>query len=196
MTSMMEQLLDALDSSRERLLVALDELPDEALLAPNTVKPVSGEQGKIGWSVADLLVQQTAWESELVTGLMRISQGKKPARLLAALENAEEYGRLRYEENKGRDLDRIFDDLPQVRLQVEEWLEEFSEKQLSKKGQFAWLKNRSLANLIAQLTYEHELRYLPQVEALAQKWQPPANDMTLALTPKTGEDEPNDKFTN
>ncbi|MAU01351.1 MAG: hypothetical protein CL608_29775 [Anaerolineaceae bacterium] len=175
MTSIIENLLDALDSSRERLLVALDNLPDEALLAPNTVG---------SWSVADLLVQQTAWESELVTGLMRISQGKKPARLLAALENAEEYGRLRYEENKGRDLDRIFDDLPQVRMQVEEWLEEFSEKQLSQKGHFAWLKKRSLAELIAQLTYEHELRYLPQVEALAAKWQPPADDMTLSLTPR------------
>ena len=185
MSSVIEQLLDALDSARERLLVALDNLPDEALLAPNNIG---------SWSVADLLVQQTAWESELVTGLMHISQGKKPARLLAALDNAEEYGRLRYEENKGRDLDRIFDDLPQVRMQVEEWLEEFSEKQLGKKGHFSWLKNRSLADLIAQITYEHELRYLPQVEALAQKWQPPTNDMMLSLTPRqngqhAGEDE-------
>jgi hypothetical protein len=184
MTSMIEQLLDALDSSRERLLVALDNLPDEALLAPNTIKPESSKLGDGGWSVADLLVQQTAWESELVTGLMHISQGKKPARLLAALDNAEEYGRLRYQENKGRDLDRIFDDLPQVRMQVEEWLEEFSEKQLDKKGHFSWLKNRSLVDLIAQLTYEHELRYLPQVEALAQKWQPPNDDMMLSLTPR------------
>ncbi len=191
MSSTMEKLLDRLDSVRERLLVALDELPDEALLATNTVKPVRGdglavnrEAESAGWSVADLLVQQTAWESELVTGLMHVSQGKKPARLLAALDNAEEYGRLRYEENKGRDLDRIFDDLPQVRVQLEDWLEEFSEKQLSQKGHFSWLKNRSLVDLIAQLTYEHELRYLPQVEALAQKWQPPANDMLLSLSPR------------
>jgi hypothetical protein len=175
MASMVETLLDALDSSRERLLVALESLPDEALLAPNTVG---------SWSVADLLVQQTAWESELVTSLMHISQGKKPVRLLAALENGEEYGRLRHEENKGRNLDRIFDDLPQVRVQVEEWLEEFSEKQLGKKDQFPWLPNRSLAQLIAQLTYEHELRYLPQVEALAQKWQAPAADMIFSLMPK------------
>lgn len=182
MSAIIEQLLDALDSSRERLLIALDELPDEALLAPNTVG---------GWSVADLLVQQTAWESELVTGLMRISQGKKPVRLLAALDNAEEYGRLRFEENQGRDLDRIFDDLPQVRVQVEEWLEEFSEKQLSKKGHFAWLKNRSLAELIAQLTYEHELRYLSQVEALMQKWQAPANNMMISLSPKDNNHDAN-----
>lgn len=175
MSTKIEQLLDALDSSRERLLVALDELSDEALLEPNTIG---------GWSVADLLVQQTAWESELVTGLLRINQGKKPERLLAALKDVEEYGRLRYEENKGRDLDRIFYDLPQVRVQVEEWLEEFSEKQLSNKGHFSWLKNRSLADLIAQLTYEHELRYLPKVEALAAKWQAPAENMMISLTPK------------
>ena len=175
MASTIEQLLDKLDSSRERLLVALDELPDEALLEPNTI----GQ-----WSVADLLVQQTAWESELVTGLMHISQGKKPARLLAALDNMDEYGRLRYEENKGRDLDRIFDDLPQVRMQVEEWLEEFSEKQLSKKGHFPWLKNRSLVDLITQLTIDHELRYLPLVQLLARQWQAPTDDMTISLTLK------------
>ena len=184
MSSVIEQLLDALDSSRERLLVALDELPDEALLAPNSI----GD-----WSVADFLVQQTAWESELVTGLMQISQGKKPVRLLAALDNVEEYGRLRYEENKGRDLDRIFDDLPQVRMQIEEWLEEFSEKQLSQKGHYAWLKNRSLADLITQLTIEHELRYLPLVQLLARQWQAPADDMMISLTPK---DEPDDNFAN
>ena len=184
MTSMVEQLLDALDNSREKLLVALDSLPDEALLEPNTVG---------SWSVADLLVQLTAWESELVTGLMRVSQGKKPARLLAALKNAEEYGRLRHEENKGRDLDRIFDDWPQVRVQLEEWVEGFSEKQLSKKGHFSWLKNQSLAQLIAQLTYEQELRYLGQVAALAQKWQAPADDMVILLTPK---DSPDDNLTN
>ena len=186
MTSIIEQLLDALDSTREQLLVALDALPDEALLAPNVVG---------NWSIADLLVQQTAWESELVTGLMHISQGKKPARLLAALQNQEEYGRLRYEENKGRDLDRIFDDLPQVRVQVEEWLEEFSEKQLSKQGHFPWLKNRSLADLIAQLTYEHERHYLPQVEKLAQKWQAPADDMMILLSPKEKRND-NNNFPN
>lgn len=182
MAETVEKLLDALDSTRERLLVALDELPDEALLAPNTIG---------SWSVADLLVQQTAWESELVTGLMQVSQGKKPARLLAALANREEYGRLRYEENQGRDLDRIFDDLPQVRMQVEEWLEEFSEKQLSQKGHYPWLKDQSLAQLIARVTYEQELRTLPLVEAVAHKWQAPPDDMMILLRPKDTPDEPN-----
>lgn len=175
MASEIENLLDALDNSRERLLIALNSLPDDALLAPNSVG---------NWSVADLLVQLTAWESELVTGLLRISQGKKPTRLLDALKNEAEYGRLRHKENQGRNLDRIFDDLPQVRIQLEEWLEQFSEKQLGKKGHFPWLKNRSLSQLIAQITYEKEQHYLPQIEALAQKWQAKADDMLISLTPK------------
>ena len=94
---------------------------------------------------------------------------------------------------KNRDLDRIFADWPQVRVQLEEWLEEFSEKQLSKKGHFPWLKNKSLMQLIAQITYEQEQRTLPQVEAFAQKWQAPAADMMLSLTPK---DNANDNHTN
>ncbi|VAW33839.1 hypothetical protein MNBD_CHLOROFLEXI01-484 [hydrothermal vent metagenome] len=175
MTSEIEQLLDNLDNSRERLLIALNKLSDDALLTPNSVD---------NWSVADLLVQLIAWESELVTGLMRVSQGKKPTRLLAALKNVAEYGRLRHKENQGRNLDRIFDDFPQVRIQLEEWLEQFSEKQLGKKGHFTWLKNQSLAQLIAQLTYEKEQHYLPQVEALAQKWQAKMDGMIISLTPK------------
>jgi len=175
MISEIEQLLDALDNSRERLLIALNSLPDEALLAPNSVD---------NWSVADLLVQLTAWESELVTGLMRISQGKKPSRLLAALKDVEGYGRLRHKENQGRTLDRIFDDFPQVRVQLEEWLEQFSEHQLGKKGHFPWLKNQSLTQFIAQITYEKEQHYLPQVETLAQKWQAKADEMIISLTPK------------
>lgn len=175
MTSEIEQLLDNLDNSREQLLIALNKLSDDALLAPNGVG---------NWSVADLLVQLIAWESELVTGLMRISQGKKPVRLLAALQNVAEYGRLRHKENQGRNLDRIFDDFPQVRIQLEEWLEQFSENQLGKKGHFPWLKNQSLAQIIAQLTYEKEQHYLPQVEALAQKWQAKMDGMIISLTPK------------
>ena len=71
-----EQLLDALDNSRESLLVAIEPLPDEALHEKQAV----GE-----WSVADVLINITAWEAELVTGLMRIQQNKRPERLLEAM---------------------------------------------------------------------------------------------------------------
>ena len=62
----LEDLLDRLDTARERTLVALEMLPDEALSQP----------GAIGrWSIADLLSILTAWDAEIVTGLMQLSNG-------------------------------------------------------------------------------------------------------------------------
>ena len=49
-----EQLLDALDNSRESLLMAIESLPDEALLEKQAI----GE-----WSVGDSLTNITAWEA-------------------------------------------------------------------------------------------------------------------------------------
>ena len=167
MSNVIGDLVDKLDQSRERLLVAIEPLSDEALLAANAL-------GK--WSIADLLVNLTAWESELVTGLLHIDQGKKPARLLAALADAEAYSQKRFLENQGRDLDRIFDDLPQVRLQLEEWLEMFSEKQLTNKKQYAYFQGKALAEIIAQTTFQRERRYLPLVEAFARAMQALENE--------------------
>ena len=98
MSNVIGDLVDKLDQSRERLLVAIEPLSDEVLLAANAL-------GK--WSIADLLVNLTAWESELVTGLLHIDQGKKPARLLAAMADAEAYSQKRFLENQGRDLDGV-----------------------------------------------------------------------------------------
>ena len=70
--STLEFLLDALDTARERLLVAIEPLEDEALLEKN----VAGD-----WSIADILTNLTAWESELVTGLSKLDQNKRPEQL-------------------------------------------------------------------------------------------------------------------
>lgn len=157
----LENILDRLDQSREKLLVAIEPLPDEALL----------EEGAVGqWSVADLLAILTAWEAELVTGLLRLDQGKKPTRLLQAMANREAYNKKRYTENKGRDLDRIFDDLQQVRAQLEDWLESFSSRQLTDRKRYKWFKGKSLVQIIAELSYGHEKQYIPALKAFAQKW--------------------------
>jgi len=58
----LETFLDHLDSGRERLLVAIEPLPDEALVAP-------GAYGL--WSAADVLANRAAWESELVVTTSR-----------------------------------------------------------------------------------------------------------------------------
>jgi hypothetical protein len=154
-----DDLLDQLETTRERLLVALEPLSDEEILAP----------GAIGdWSVADLLVHLTVWESELVTTLMRLKSGQKPARMLEAIADTDAFNARVYAENKGRDLDRIFDDFHGVRVQLERWLENFSDKELNDPQRYRWLGGHSLLEIVKANSFGHELEHLPAVESFSQ----------------------------
>lgn len=164
--SEMDALLDTLDESRERLLVAIEPLSDEALL----------EKGAVGaWSIVDVLINLTAWEAELVTGMMRLDQQKRPERLLQALAAPGAYDLERFTENQGRDLDQVFDDLQLVRVKTEDWLAGISERALVEKRKR--LDGRSLAQIVAAATYQREQRLLPAVEKYAQQWVA-ANDLS------------------
>ncbi len=171
-----EQLLDELDNSRESLLVAIEPLPDEALLNKKAVAE---------WSVVDVLINLTAWEAELVTGLMQIDKNKRPDRLLTALKNPQAYDKLRYEETQDRDLDQVFIDLQQVRIQVEEWLLEFSERDLKDPKRYKWLKGKSLSELIAVTTFKREAKFIPQLALYAHDWQEREIDATAGVIPLT-----------
>lgn len=181
--SALEDLLDNLDAARERTLVALESLPDAALVAP----------GVIGrWSVADLLSVLTAWDAEVVTGLLRLKQGKPPEKLLAAVANPDVYNAGRYQEAQGRDLDVIFEDFQGARMHLEEWLGELSERVLTDPRHYKALGGQSLGRLIARATYEHEARYLPFLTTYAGRaaqmdWAEEPNDETETI-PLTGID--------
>jgi uncharacterized damage-inducible protein DinB len=156
-----EEILEEVDNSRERLLMALEALPDEALAAP-------GAMGE--WSIADLLVHLVAWESELVTALLRLDQGKRPVALLDAIANMDAYNARVFTENRGRDLDRIFGDLQGVRLQLEQWLDAFSEHDLNDPNRYSWTDGLPLWRIIRENSYGHELEHLPAIEAFAATW--------------------------
>lgn len=165
------EIQEKLDEVRVRLLEALAGLPDEALTEP----------GAIGaWSVADVLAHFVNWEAELVTGLNRIDQGRKPGRLLEALQDRQAYNASRYDDSKGRDLDRIFDDLQGVRVQIEDWLLEFSTKDLQEPGRVPGVKNKPLWKIIAEASFEHEASHLAQLEAYADRWKAEAENRISA----------------
>jgi hypothetical protein len=157
-----DEILEQLDISRVRLLELIESLPDEALLEPGT----SGS-----WSIADILAHLTAWESELVTALLRIDQGKIPARFLAAIADVEAYNARRYQENEGRELDRIFDDFQSVRFQLELWLEEFSARDLTDPKRYSWAEGKPLWSFIEDNSFGHESEHMPGIEALVSRRQ-------------------------
>ena len=174
--SIVEDLLEQLDQTRVQLLVALDPLPDVALLE-------AGANGR--FAIVDLLALLTAWEAELVTALMRVDQGKKPDKLLAALANPKSYNAKRIQESKGRDLDRIFDDLQQVRIQLEGWILNFSERSLSNSKRYKWLRGHSLSQMIADASFGNEADYLPEVEHFAKAWLKKERALADATIPLT-----------
>ncbi len=159
--SNLTDLQNKLTQSRERFLEAIEHLPDEALMQLQAVND---------YAVADVMALLTAWEAELIAGLMRLEQGKKPAKLLAALADRPAYDAQVFAGNDGRLLDQIFDDFQQVRMQLEMWLEAFSESDLGKPKRFKWFRGKALKQIVAQTTYEMETAVTPQVAAFARQW--------------------------
>ena len=155
------EILEQLDSSRERLLMALAPLPDEVLRQPGVMDD---------WSIADILTHLIAWESELVTALMYIDQGKEPARMLAASADVDGYNARQVKESKGRDLERIFDDLQGVRFQLEQWMDTFSDRDLNDADRFAWAQGVTLGHIIKENSFGHEAEHLPAIELFAANW--------------------------
>lgn len=168
---MLDDLLDRLFQSRERLLMALETLPDEALWQPD----VMGD-----WSIVDLLNVLTAWESELVTAMMRLEKGQKPEKLLAALADREAFQARVVAQGRERDLDAVFDDLQGARMHLEEWLEFFTERQLTNPKQFKWFNGKALAQVVEAYSTAYEREYLLGLEAFAQAWQ---DEETADLNP-------------
>lgn len=154
-------LQEQLDDVRVRLLEALAPLPDEALLQEKAI----GE-----WSVADVLSHLVNWEAELVTALHKLDQGKTPAALLRAMEDREAFNALHYVEMKGRDLDRIFDDLQGVRGKLEGWVEDFAERGLEEPDRYPALKGKPLWKLIAENSFMHEAQHVKALEAFSERW--------------------------
>ncbi len=156
-----QELLDQLDQSREKLLVVLEPLPDDAFVTPGVMD---------SWTLLDILAHLITWESELVTALMRIKQGKKPTRLQTAYQDIDSYNEQRYIENRNRELDRVFDDLIGVRLHLEDWLMEYSDQELERPLPFKWTGKRALWEIIQENSIGHEEEHLADIEQFAQSW--------------------------
>jgi hypothetical protein len=107
----------------------------------------------------------------MVTALRQTQQGKRPTRLMAILNNMDEYNRERFAESGGRDLDQVFEDWMKVRLEMEEWLELFPDRDLTDRQRYNWSNGRTLIAIITQTTIENERRYLPEVQRFAREWQ-------------------------
>lgn len=154
-----EEIITALEESREVLLDLIEDLPDEDMLAP----------AFDNWSVKDILAHLTMWEAELVKLLFQAQQGRKPTTVHFTGESVDERNAKWYQQNKDRPLDRILDDFHGVRNQTVRRVESFSDRDLTDRNRYPWLDGTPLWRWIADDSFEHEAEHMAQIRARREK---------------------------
>lgn len=142
-----DDLLDALEDSREAFLDVLDTIPQEYWEKPD----VLGD-----WSIKDILYHLTMWEAELVKLLWQISQGQPPNTALNSDISDDERNAQWQAQAQTRSLEQVLADFQGVRRQTTRRLMEISDKVLQNPKQFEWLKGAPLWKLVAGASFEHE----------------------------------------
>jgi hypothetical protein len=149
------ELLDELESSRERFLELLDDLADDAFEEP----------GVIGvWSLKDVLAHLTRWEAELVKLLWQISQGQVPTSAQFSQISVDTMNEKWYREMRSRSLDLVLQDFHSVRNQTMRRVEEFLDKDLMDPNRYRWLEGKPLWKWVAADSFEHEDEHALQVK--------------------------------
>ena len=155
-----DELLDALEDEREKLIEAIDDLSDEVML----------EQGVIGeWSVKDILAHLNAWEAELIKLLWHVRQGQKPA--TAQMQEAEVDARnqVYFVQSRERPLELVLTDFEGIRKQTIRRVEAFSNKELTDPARYGWLKGRALWERITEDSYAHDAEHTADILAWRER---------------------------
>jgi len=157
-----QQLLTALNDERAKFLKSIEGLSDEQML----------EKGVIDdWNIKDMLAHIATCESEMVTFIAQLKQGKKPRTNLMSGKVDEQNAEF-YKNNKNRPLDRILADFHGVRKQTIKQVELLSEKELTDPKHSPHTKGSALWEIIKGDSFGHEAEHREQIE----KWRKKNSD--------------------
>jgi len=157
------ELLDELESSRERFLELIDDLVDEAFEEPG----VNG-----AWSLKDVLIHLTRWEAELVKLLWQVSQGEAPTSAHFSKISVDTLNEKWYSEMSSRSLEMVLQDFHNVRNQTMRRIEDFSDRDLLEQKRYRWLGGKPLWIWIAADSFEHEDEHILQVKTWKEQRHP------------------------
>ena len=152
-----QEIVKALEDSREPIMRIIDELSDEQMLEPGVV----GE-----WTLKDLIAHLTRWEAELIKLLWQIRQGGTPSSMLVEEMDFDAINARWNQEDQSRSLGRILEDFYAVREQTLRRLEYFNDKDLDDPKRFPFLKGKPLWIKIAGNSFAHDQEHLEQI----QRW--------------------------
>lgn len=151
-----DEILDALEDEREKLLETIDDLPQPTML----------EGGVMGdWSVKDILAHLTMWEAELVKLLWQARQSQKPTTLHLSNPDVDAINASWRERARERPLALVLEDFRVVRKQTSRRVEAFSEAELNDGQLFTWLEGAPLWEWVAGDSFQHEAEHAAQIAA-------------------------------
>lgn len=150
-----DELLDALEDEREKLLETIEGLSDEAMLEPGVI----GE-----WSVKDTLSHLSQWEAELVKLLWQAQQGIRPTGLRYTQEEVDAVNAAWQAAHKDRELDSVLSDMQAVRKQTIRRIEGFNNRDLNDAQRWPWLRGEPLWKVIEVDSFGHEAEHAAQIQ--------------------------------
>lgn len=152
-----KHLLDVLEQSHNDFLDVLDTLDEQLMLEPQTIG---------NWSIKDLLMHLTLWETQLITLLFQVRNGQKPMTVHFSNQSDDDINERWHIEYQDRDLVNVLEDYYGIRDQTIRRVQEFSANDLFDSNRYPWAKGHALWEWIAGSSYEHEKEHLEELKQL------------------------------
>ncbi|MHB8934095.1 MAG: ClbS/DfsB family four-helix bundle protein [Bellilinea sp.] len=144
------ELLEALETSHEKILSLIEDIPVDDLSRP-------GAMGD--WSVKDLISHLLIWEAETIKLLYMARLNRKPDTAHFKTISDDEQNSIWYEQFKDRPYERVWQDYATIRDQTIERVSEFSDVDLNNPNLFPWLQGSSLSQLLESFILQHETEH-------------------------------------
>jgi uncharacterized damage-inducible protein DinB len=142
-----QELIEAYQSARRALMEALEGLENEDFLRPGAVGT---------WSVKDALAHITAWESEVVTALVYVENGKRGTPNIMTIDDIDEWNDEQYHHSARRTFEVIWDDFVVVERHVIEAIKALDDRTLADNRKFPWMEGEALEYIIYENAIWHE----------------------------------------
>lgn len=145
---------------RGRLLAAVEGTDAELLQQPEQIGDYSIEQtiGYLG-----------AWFEQVNQGLREVQRRKKPTDLLRWHDDGTRFMRDAVEDSADLPLEEKLERLDDALIQFEARMIQFNHDDLNRPKRIRFLGNKPLWPLIAALTYEHEEKFVEQIEGIVER---------------------------
>lgn len=151
-----DEIITALDTTRNDFLAAVDGLTDDQLQEPG----VNGD-----WTVKDMMYHISLWEAELVTLLWQVASGMSPTTVHFTQTHFDQTNQQWYLQGKNRTLEMVRQDFVSVHNQVKRRLVDFSEEDLNADQRFSWQREHPLWEWVGSDSFLHEPEHTAQVLA-------------------------------